>query len=134
MSPEEFEKTFGFKPENDDIERAECPDAGLLGHFNCGVCPNCGMPRYTPSCTTQHLYDREGGVINMATVYTKEFLDNYEVQSGAFSYDRVAEIKKLCRQLRKEGWTVEYKSYSSFVSYSAIRPKEVQREKVDQPT
>lgn len=61
----------------------------------------------------------------MATVYTQEFLDRYEVRSGSFDLEKSREIKALCRRLRKEGWVVEYKSYSDFVAYSATRKKEV---------
>lgn len=33
---EQFEKATGFPPENDDLERVNCPEAGKLGHWSCG--------------------------------------------------------------------------------------------------
>lgn len=33
-----FEKIVGRKPEDDDLERANCPKAGETGHNDCGLC------------------------------------------------------------------------------------------------
>lgn len=35
---EDFVKHTGHSPEQDDLERANCSDAGKLGHLNCGIC------------------------------------------------------------------------------------------------
>lgn len=38
MTAEDFIKSTGFAPENDDLERANCPLAGTIGHIWCGIC------------------------------------------------------------------------------------------------
>ena len=34
----DFIRNVGRKPEQDDLERANCEHAGKLGHQDCGVC------------------------------------------------------------------------------------------------
>ena len=36
MTAEEFFMVLGRKPENDDLERVNCPKAGKSGHMSCG--------------------------------------------------------------------------------------------------
>lgn len=36
ITAEQFEKATGVPPINDDLERANCPDAGKVGHTGCG--------------------------------------------------------------------------------------------------
>jgi len=47
-----FEYVTGEKPENDDIERSSCVDAGTLGHHQCGWCPSHSRPRFQCGCAT----------------------------------------------------------------------------------
>ena len=35
---EDFVDATGRLPEQDDLDRANCPDAGKLGHQSCGIC------------------------------------------------------------------------------------------------
>lgn len=42
----EFERMTGFPPELDDLDRANCPKSGHVGHMFCGICPPCGKPRF----------------------------------------------------------------------------------------
>ncbi len=51
MTPDEFKARFGFEPRQDDVERAECPKAGTIGHAFCGVCPTHNSPRFFCGCT-----------------------------------------------------------------------------------
>ena len=46
IEKDEFESRFGRAPERDDLHRVNCPLAGQLGHWLCGVCVVCGMPRF----------------------------------------------------------------------------------------
>lgn len=48
MTPEQFYYTTGRDPENDDLERVNCPQGGELGHEFCGVCQHCNYPRFVP--------------------------------------------------------------------------------------
>jgi hypothetical protein len=34
----DFETIMNRLPEKDDLERANCPDAGKSGHWQCGIC------------------------------------------------------------------------------------------------
>jgi len=43
---EKFIAALGREPINDDLERCECPHAGLPGHFQCGWCDACDGPRF----------------------------------------------------------------------------------------
>lgn len=46
MTAEEYEARCGHKPIQDDLERANCPDAGKVGHYFCGWCDECNKPRF----------------------------------------------------------------------------------------
>lgn len=50
MTPEEFEAKVGHKPEQDDLERANCELAGNIGHSMCGWCLNHDKPRFICGC------------------------------------------------------------------------------------
>jgi len=41
---EDFTKATGRAPEQDDLDRCNCPDAGQLAHQSCGVCKEHKMP------------------------------------------------------------------------------------------
>lgn len=46
ISAEYFERRTGRPPENDDLERVNCPKAGTLGHFGCGWNEAADLPRF----------------------------------------------------------------------------------------
>lgn len=53
MTREEFVKLTGREPRDDDLERVNCPEAGKVGHFHCGLFPCCGQPKFAfhnPGC------------------------------------------------------------------------------------
>lgn len=41
-----FEHAVGRAPENDDLDRCNCVDAGRPGHSSCGWCHACYQPRF----------------------------------------------------------------------------------------
>lgn len=49
-SAREFKTQFGFAPENDDLDRVNCEQAGMPGHSQCGVCPEHDQPRFVCGC------------------------------------------------------------------------------------
>ena len=50
MTKDEFIAAVGREPEQDDLERANCPRAGQMAHLGCGVCVH-GKPVFVcPSC------------------------------------------------------------------------------------
>ena len=46
ISREQFAEATGHKPQNDDLDRASCAEAGQVGHWSCGWCEQCNRPRY----------------------------------------------------------------------------------------
>jgi len=50
MTSQEYKEAFGKEPENDDIERATCKEAGQSGHYFCGVCSVHNKPRFMCCC------------------------------------------------------------------------------------
>jgi hypothetical protein len=45
MTAERFFQLTGNHPIQDDLERCNCPLAGILGHSSCGLCPH-GWPNF----------------------------------------------------------------------------------------
>ena len=50
MNEIDFEKRFGVKPVDDDLERANCQKVGEIGHFQCGICDEHNKPRFMCGC------------------------------------------------------------------------------------
>lgn len=46
ITAEHFEKATGRAPEDDDLNRANCPEAGLVGHMSCGWDHERDLPVY----------------------------------------------------------------------------------------
>jgi hypothetical protein len=46
VTRERFIAGVGHEPQNDDLERCNCPAAGTPGHQNCGWCGSCEKPRF----------------------------------------------------------------------------------------
>ncbi len=46
ITAERFAAAVGREPENDDLDRCNCPDAGNIGHLGCGWCRQCEKPRF----------------------------------------------------------------------------------------
>lgn len=44
ITAEHFTKRVGSPPVMDDLDRCNCPDAGELGHWNCGWCAIADLP------------------------------------------------------------------------------------------
>lgn len=38
ITAEYFKEKVGREPEDDDLDRCNCPDAGKVGHLMCGWC------------------------------------------------------------------------------------------------
>jgi hypothetical protein len=55
LTPEEFTRKLGRPPEQDDLERVNCPDAGKVGHFGCGWCERCDRPMFM----CRHQFERD---------------------------------------------------------------------------
>lgn len=48
ITEEIFEKSTGYKPEYDDLERSNCDKAGQIGHSMCGWDKQRNMPNFIP--------------------------------------------------------------------------------------
>jgi hypothetical protein len=50
MTADEFFAATGYHAQDDDLERANCEQAGMVGHIACGVCEH-GKPVFMcPPC------------------------------------------------------------------------------------
>lgn len=50
MNANEFREKVGHEPMMDDLERVNCEKAGEIGHWYCGWCDSCDMPRFQCGC------------------------------------------------------------------------------------
>ena len=48
ITADDFEQLTGQAPKQDDLERVNCDEAGNAGHHQCGLCEQCGYPRFIP--------------------------------------------------------------------------------------
>jgi hypothetical protein len=46
ITAEHFRERVGREPENDDLERSNCPKAGEPGHFCCGWDADADLPEF----------------------------------------------------------------------------------------
>lgn len=52
ITAEQFEAATGYPPEDDDLERCNCSEAGQLGHYYCGWCPTHNKPVFSCGCAS----------------------------------------------------------------------------------
>jgi hypothetical protein len=57
ITAEAFLTATGREPENDDLERANCPLAGESGHYYCGWDRAQNRPAYETGCNVPALKD-----------------------------------------------------------------------------
>ncbi len=50
MTKSEFHDWFGRAPENDDLHRVNCKEAGETEHYYCGWCPRHSIARFSCGC------------------------------------------------------------------------------------
>lgn len=53
MDAAEYERRTGAPPENDDLDRVNCPTVGVLGHWACGWCVTHAQPEFRCMCRGQ---------------------------------------------------------------------------------
>ena len=46
LTAEGFKAITGREPQQDDLDRVNCAQAGQIGHGSCGLCRTCGKPRF----------------------------------------------------------------------------------------
>ena len=49
ITAEQFEQATGHAPELDDLDRCNCPQAGLIGHRMCGWNSHTNLPIFMSS-------------------------------------------------------------------------------------
>lgn len=53
LTVDQFNERFGRMPEQDDLDRVNCPYVGQPMHTLCGLCPTHGnRPRFECGCAT----------------------------------------------------------------------------------
>lgn len=50
ITAQDFTKMVGRDPEDDDLERCNCCKGGEPGHYSCGICRGCNLPRFMCPC------------------------------------------------------------------------------------
>lgn len=50
INANEFKEKVGRDPVDDDLDRCNCPSAGMVGHFGCGWCYDCDLPKFMCRC------------------------------------------------------------------------------------
>lgn len=50
MTADEYVAATGYEPEDDDLERVNCPKAGKAGHLQCGWCITHNKPKFICNC------------------------------------------------------------------------------------
>tara|TARA_R110000787_G_scaffold21323_3_gene63114 strand:+ start:90 stop:308 length:219 start_codon:yes stop_codon:yes gene_type:complete len=51
----EFKRVVGRPPEDDDLDRVNCPCHGAIGHWSCGICiHNMPMFKHCKYCEEQY--------------------------------------------------------------------------------
>lgn len=50
MDEKEYLEKVGCPPQDDDLERVNCKNAGKLGHQHCGFCDVHNKPRFICGC------------------------------------------------------------------------------------
>ena len=50
MTKKEFKEKTGHEPEQDDLARVNCIEAGTIGHSLCGWCNTHDTPRFMCGC------------------------------------------------------------------------------------
>lgn len=53
IDAQQFEELFGRAPEQDDLDRVNCGEAGTLGHVSCGICGVHNLPRFMCGCAAR---------------------------------------------------------------------------------
>jgi len=56
MTETAYQDILGIPPENDDVDRVNCPDAGKFGHWMCGWCDHHWKPRFMCGCLAPHVH------------------------------------------------------------------------------
>ena len=46
ITAEDFLKAVGSLPQDDDLERCNCPESGTIGHYFCGWCNTHNRPLF----------------------------------------------------------------------------------------
>ncbi len=50
MNEQEFEALYGHPPEQDQLHRVNCDQAGRISHSQCGICEEHQRPRFMCGC------------------------------------------------------------------------------------
>ena len=60
MTATEFAAKTGRAPEQDDLERVNCAQAGKIMHWQCGWCPTHDTPHFECGCRAKAIQTQGG--------------------------------------------------------------------------
>lgn len=68
ITAEQFRQMTGHDPEQDDLERVNCPQVGQPRHSQCGVCPTHEKPRIYCGCLAPAYYTMDYHALELALI------------------------------------------------------------------
>lgn len=80
---EQFKEATGQEARQDDLQRCNCPDAGELGHNDCGICEH-NSPVFMCSTCFHKPADK---VVRLEYIEAEDGTDDNNVTDRAFSID-----------------------------------------------
>ena len=103
VSKEKYEKATGREPEEGELERCNCNKSGTAGHYMCGWCPVCDLPRQVCGGELAHHFanpevydcDEHGHPIPAET--------NFAVYFGLEAGEVLVSFNRVMRLVRESG-------------------------------
>lgn len=153
MNAKEFEDLVGRPPEQDDLERVNCSQEGDCGHHMCGVCDECGQPRFVcggwvvhnnqrnPGFQLDQVFGGDGvpqfkfhlkGYNNGEFDQVVDFVDNFLTREEWFRMlnDLNAELNKVYRMTAMRGRQTEVAMANTILKYMHRRAELGELEKL----
>lgn len=101
ITAEEFFQIFGYKPENDDLDRVNCEKAGKVGHYCCGWCPKARILSMLRILWVISF-------LSACSAYDFETKDELFVSEGKFNHPEKELIEYWTQEVfslwKKQGW------------------------------
>jgi len=105
ISAQCFKELVGQAPVQDDLERTNCARAGMPGHSQCGMCPDCIRPRFVCGHTARsdsHEMFSEPGIIETLASELYRSEDTGQFDNEGF-LAAMLEARSLLDQIEERG-------------------------------
>lgn len=98
MNEKEYKDKFGHEPIQDDLERVNCKDIGIVGHSQCGVCEKHNKPRFACGCLAPSTNLKELNEKTFSVPVTYTVSGWIEIKA-----ETLAQAKQKAEKLNEEG-------------------------------